>query len=314
VQERVASVLRELEPEGIEQVLNDFGYVVTEGWGGAPSEEDVLRLLRRHHDDARLLDLDDHLHAGDTNHASPESSQRSYFEALAAQADNPLFGETRSRLQAVRWFLTLMETVVDDATAPEARSRYQSMREQRHPYVRRVPIDFDVLGRRETAAREFPLIAWAPSLAYCFSVLERFLADATALAADRLRKTPPEHVPSPKIEGWLAALASFGVTIPVPPETISELKALRPVRNALTHRLSLDANQLPAGLHRDLDMANVERILPTPLLVRRALRAVDDVICATETVFGIDTYDRYSRILHNAPSLRRRPPSDPSPA
>jgi hypothetical protein len=301
LRERVAATLAEVIWPDVELLLDHFGFVVDDE-SGAEDEEYILNLLEGHDDDTGLVELDRELHPGTVGSGGGESDDSE--DGLAVGDDGQsIFAGTHGRLRALRRFLSLIEAVVDDQAMDQPESPYEKLRRERHPHLSRPPIDPAAVELRYEAAREFPLIAWAPSLMYSFSVLERFLGDITGLSASLYGRPIPDRVGNPKIEGWLKELASLGVNVRIAPETMLELQSLRVVRNALAHRLTLAPLELPDSLRRDLNMLDPDRILPTASLVRRALRAVDDTVHATETGFRVWFSERHA----SRDDLRRRP-------
>jgi hypothetical protein len=312
LRERVAFTLANRGREAIDRVLDHFGFNTVDPESELREARDneayVLDVLLQDPDEHRQLAVDAFLHLGNPDNVlevGPDGYQRSadpdssFLVALAEEVHPEMFAETHRRLRAVRLFLATMERVVrteagDNPITPK--QVYSETRRQTHPHFRAEPVDLAALMRQEMASTEFPLIAWAPSLAYCFSTLERFLADIAALAAKHSGATAPTSVSNPKIESWLATIRSFGVSIVIPPQTLNELRTLRPIRNTLTHRLTLSLTDIPAALHPEFDVRSND-VVPTASLVRRALRAVDDVVNATETAFTIESLDR-SRQLY----------------
>jgi hypothetical protein len=70
----------------------------------------------------------------------------------------------------------------------------------------------------------------------------------------------------------------MGATVRIPPETMAELRALRRIRNDLTHSLRLAPDSVEPAVLLDLDTEYDGEMVPTARLVRRTLRAVDAAI------------------------------------
>ena len=203
-----------------------------------------------------------------------------------------VFEETRDRIKAVRIYLDLLESIVEQATSlADPAEVYEAARLRRYPYLKRTPVNFHDVVRTVLLATEFPLVAWGPIFIYCFSVLERFLADAVSIAARLRGRLAPPSVPNPKIESWIDTLESLGFKLDASTlKMMREIRILRPIRNRLTHKLSLVADDLPPELSQDMHFDG-DSALPTPELARRALRAVHDVVGAAEVTFEMQASD-----------------------
>lgn len=303
---RIAVTLARRSRSDADLTLDEFGFPTTADerhkplYEGELEEYIVEALERGGDDDGRLENLDNDLHAGGlgddmTDELAAELSipgAPSTFLSVLTEGNHYLvFEETRDRIKAVRIYLDLLESIVEQATSlADPAEVYEAARLRRYPYLKRTPADFDDVVRTVLLATEFPLVAWGPIFIYCFSVLERFLADAVSIAARLRGRLAPPSVPNPKIESWIDTLESLGFKLMLPPQTTREIRILRPIRNRLTHKLSLVADDLPPELSQDMHFDG-DSALPTPELARRALRAVHDVVGAAEVTFEMQASD-----------------------
>jgi hypothetical protein len=301
---RIAATLAKRSHSEANLALGQFGFsTVADDYHlshEGEREEYIAEALEQDNDDRRLEDLDYDLHArGSEDELADEmeavlavpGTPSTFFSVLSDGPHYLIFKETRDRIKAVPIFVDLLEDVVEQATTlVDPAGVYEAARLQRYPYIKRRPVDFEEVGHRVLLAKEFALLAWGPMFIYCFSVLERFLRDAVAIGARLKDRAAPSRVPNPQIESRINMLESFGFKLMLPPQTMQELHTLRPIRNNLTHELSLVADELPSELDqgKDFDGGNA---LPTPELVRRALRAVHDVVGAAEATFEIHASD-----------------------
>lgn len=184
----------------------------------------------------------------------------------------PTFAAVETRIGAARRFVRLIEDTIERDLD---RQRREMERGASHRALRRF----------EEIRSEFPLLAWATTLGYCFSALEGFLKGCAQDAADVIDAQAPTAVPGPQIESWLTVLRSMGVRVRLPPDVEADLKELRRLRNHLTHGLRLDeaalGNRVRSFLGRDPEGAPV----PTATLVRFAIETVESVILAVDRAF-----------------------------
>jgi hypothetical protein len=300
---RIAATLAKRSRSDVERVLEQFGFESTteqrdEDSGEGELEEYILGVLETDTDDRRLEDLDYDLHArGSADDLTDALEARAYipgaprtlYSDLTEGSSYLLFQETRDRIKAVRIYVSLLESVLEQINLADPAEQYEATRRQRYPHLKHPPIDFGGVERNALLAREFPLVAWGPTFIYCFSVLERFLADTVVIAARLKRRHAPSTIRNPKIESRLSVLESLGFRLVLAPETMREIHTLRPLRNRLAHELSLVADNLPPELRSDSHSEDDD--VPSPGLVRRALRVVHDVVSVAENVFEMHAFD-----------------------
>jgi hypothetical protein len=77
-------------------------------------------------------------------------------------------------------------------------------------------------------------------------------------------------------------LERLGAPVRLASGKLSDLRALRLVRNVLTHELWLDPEAVPATLRDVLRENELGELAPTPALVRRGFRAVGDTVAAVD--------------------------------
>jgi hypothetical protein len=300
----IAATLAKQNRMDVERTLERFGFEAnTEGRDEHLSEgeleEHIIGVLGADADDRRLEDLDYDLHArGLADDLSDEleaiasipGAPSSLYSDLTEGSSYLIFEETRDRIKAARIYVDLLEIVLEQQMNPaDPVERYKEMRQRRYPHLKSTPLDFDDIERNVLLVREFPLVAWGPTFIYCFSVLERFLTDAVAIAARLKHRSAPSMGRGHKIESRLNALESLGFKLVLSPETAREIQELRPLRNRLAHELSLVADNLPPELRPD--SSSDEDNVPTPQLVRRALRVVHDVVSVAENTFEMHAFD-----------------------
>jgi hypothetical protein len=150
-------------------------------------------------------------------------------------------------------------------------------------------LDLAELERRWETATEFPLLAWSTTLAFSLSTLETYLDAAVDEAASLAQRPTPAKLPGAKVEGHLRRLAQLGVRVRLTDELTQKLRALRQVRNALTHELAVNADALDACLASKLDPwhggvrePSGERVVPTERLVLFSLETVEQTVARVE--------------------------------
>lgn len=302
---RIAATLAERGRSGVDLTLSQFGVPTTAedcpvSLEAGELEEYIVDVLEQDNDDRRLEDLDYDLHAKGLADDLAEELEiersipgaPSTFASILSEGPHYLvFKETRDRIKAVRIYVNLLAGLVEQATTlVDPAEVYKAARSQGPLYLRDRPADFEEAAQRALLAREFSLVAWGSAFIYCFSILERFVAHTVAIAAHLRHRPVPSKVRYPKVQSRIAILESLGFKLAIPPQTMSEIRALRLIRNNLVHELSLVENELPPELGQDREREG-DDTLPTPELVRRALRAVNDVVSTAEATFEIYASD-----------------------
>jgi hypothetical protein len=180
------------------------------------------------------------------------------------ESAHPCFGVAEARLRAARRFVSLVQDLIAvESDEPPT-------------------FDFDAAFRRSEAEDEFPLLAWSTALSHSFSIFESLLADAAAQASALSQVEVRAPTRGGKIEGWIAELRRHGVEVRIAPETNSALKAMRRIRNDLTHGLRVQRSNVEPWLAGELDTDRDGSIRPTARLVRRALTTIDEAIGAVD--------------------------------
>jgi hypothetical protein len=84
---------------------------------------------------------------------------------------------------------------------------------------------------------ELPLMLYGTLIVYLFSLLESSLADCLEAVIAIRKESTPSNVPSPKLEGYVEALADRDVTVEWSQETWNGIREWRTKRNSIVHRL-----------------------------------------------------------------------------
>jgi hypothetical protein len=214
----------------------------------------------------------------------------------------PVISDASARIRAMRRFLVLAREMLDEQTRDPLLDGYEAKRRARHPHLRSPDPDFEALDRWTEAVSEFPLLLWATALGYAFSIIETFLGVAAAQAA-AVADREPGQPRGPKIEGWLAEIRGHGAPVRIQPATMEELRALRQVRNSLTHRLTIDETEVQPRVAGDLVRDPVGNLVPTPRLAARALDAAEVVIAAVAYALEAQVERAAQRSARHTPRL-----------
>ena len=240
---------------------------------------------------------------------------RAVFEGVWTISGLPSMQAVEVRLRTARRFVREMEAMVAQQTQipwerPESGPPHTAARQRVEPLV--APGDQEV-RRWEEARAELPLLAWATTLGYCFSTLEAFLREAAQDAARMTgRSAAPPRRP-PLVEAWIDELERLGSPVRLDARAWDDLRALRRVRNALTHGLALTKQQVPPDLRAYFEAssgmwASPDSFVPTSDLVRRALATVESFVAAVDYALTASGQRQVERWDPMERAWARRPP------
>jgi len=221
----------------------------------------------------------------------------------------PSMQKAEIRLRTARRFLRVMESAVTEQTQVPW-DAVDSMIDPPRNEPSAAP-DEQAIRYWEEARAELPLLAWATTLAYCFSTLEAFLHEAAEDAARMRGATVRLPRGGPLVEAWLAELQRLGVSVRRDARTMDDLGALRRVRNALVHGTALTKAQVPPDLRGCFEespafWATPGSLVPMSELVRRALAIVEAVVAAVDYAVAVSAQQQVERWdpLHRAWATR----------
>jgi hypothetical protein len=225
---------------------------------------------------------------------------RAVFEGAWTISGLPSMQAIEVRLRTARRFVREMEAMV----ARQTQVPWEALESQ--PGEQQV-------RRWEEARAELPLLAWATTLGYCFSALEAFLHEAAEDAARMTGRSAEAQRRAPLVEAWIKELGRLGSPVRLDDRAWDELRALRLIRNALTHDLALTKQQVPPDLRACFEAssamwASPDSFVPTSALIRRALVTVESFVAAVDYALTASAQRQVERWDPMERAWARRPP------
>jgi hypothetical protein len=187
------------------------------------------------------------------------------------------------RLTATRHALAgikvLVENIIRDAET-EARDEVEFVRKSKDPDVRIYIGEAEEFAedRILAANSELPYLFFGSVIVYLMSTLEATLAECLDTTLIVLNRPPIERVPNPKLESYIRALDSCGVSVEWSDDLWAKLRAWRQVRNTIVH----DMEMPQAARFSDIESANAS-VQEVYSLVETAIAEVDEAMLVLES-------------------------------